>query len=111
MHVAASEGVPTWLGGSRGARYPAALRSLRKFLTDNPSATLDTVIASNTTPMHNPGAALLSAMVYERAGVQGIKRFLDTGGTMSDFKAGVAAIMGMTWEEIAKEWKRRALSP
>ena len=49
-------------------------------------------------------------MVYERAGVQGIRRFLDTGGTTSEFKAGVEAIMGMKWEEIVTEWKRLALS-
>ena len=109
QHIVASEGVVTWLGGTRSLRYPAVLRALGQYLADNPTATLDTVIAANVRPMHNHGAALLSAMVYERAGVPGIKQFYDTGYAMQEFRTRVAAIMGMTWEQIGADWKRRAL--
>lgn len=111
LNAAASEGVVTWLGGTRSMRYPDALRALRQFLVDNPAATLDSlIVAGNAVPMHNPGAALLSAMVHEHAGVPGIERFLDTGGTTAAFRKGVEAILGMTWAEIGTEWKRRALA-
>jgi len=110
LHLVASEGVVTWLGGTRSMRYPVVLRALRHFLAENPLATLDSVIAGNALPMHNHGVALLSAMVHERAGVQGIRRFLDAGVTTDEFKTRVEAILGMTWVEIGSEWKRRALA-
>ena len=109
LHIAASEGVPTWLGGTRSMRYPDALGALHAYLLEHPSATLDTLLASNTHPMHNPAAALLAAMAHERGGVSAIRQFLDSGPSLSGFMAGAERIFGTSWPSIAREWRRRAL--
>ena len=109
LHIVASEGVPTWLGGTRGMHYPDALLTLRAWLEEHPAATLDSVLADNGHPMHNPAAALLSAMVYEQGGVDAIRRFLDSGPTWPAFRAGVEEIFGASWKSVADEWRRRAM--
>lgn len=108
LHIVASEGVPTWLGGTRGMHYADAVIALRTYLAAHPLATLDSVIASNAHPMHNPGAALLAAMVNDAAGAEGIRRFLDSGPSMSDLKSGVARILGKPWPDVVIAWRRRA---
>ena len=109
MNIVASEGVPTWLGGTRGRDYPHALVALRRYLVAHPSATLDTVIASNMNDMHNPGAALLASMVFARAGVAGIRQFMNSGPGIVEFRAGVSLILGESWDAVAQHWKQRAL--
>lgn len=109
LNIVASEGVPTWLGGTRGMHYPDALRALRSHLIAHPAATLDSLIADNGHPMHNPASALLAAMVHEHGGVGAIRRFLDSGPSLPELRKGVEEIFGTPWAAIAEEWKRRAL--
>jgi hypothetical protein len=110
MGVIGSEGVPTWLGGTRTMRYPEALRALREHLVTNPAATLDSLIESNLHQMHNPAAALLAAMSFERAGVDGIRHFLNSGPSTEEFRKRLEELFAKPWPEIAADWKRRALS-
>jgi hypothetical protein len=109
LGVIASEGVPTWLGGTRTMRYPEALRALRAHLIANPAATVDSLIESNLHEMHNPAAALLASMSFERAGVDGIRHFLNSGPSTEDFRKGLEELFAKPWPDIAAEWKRRAL--
>ena len=110
MGVIASEGVPTWLGGTRTRRYPEALRALREHLLGNPAATVDSLIESNMHPMHNPAAALLAAMSFERAGVDGVRHFMNSGPSTEEFRKSLERLFAKSWQEIAEDWKRRALT-
>lgn len=110
LSIAASEGVPSWLGGSRSLRFPEGQRALRSFLSKHPEATLDTVLASNTHPMHNPAAALLARMVHDHGGVEAITRFLDSGPSLPEFKAGVARILGRSWKQVAEDWRQQVMN-
>lgn len=110
LHIVASEGVPTWLGGTRSLRYPAALGVLREFLSTHPQAILDSLIASNQHPLFNHSSALLAQLVHEARGVAGIRQFMNSGPSLPVFKQGVERILAKPWADISAEWKRRAMA-
>jgi hypothetical protein len=110
LTVIASEGVPSWLGGTRSMHFPKAVRALRDHLQKNPTATLDSLIASNAHPMFNPAAALLASIVHAHGGVPGIAQFLKAGPGLPEFRRGVERITAKSWNEIANEWRTTALA-
>lgn len=110
LHVAASEGVPTWLGGTRSLHYHDALKKLRAHLLAHPDITLDTIIDTFPPDIYNPGVALLSAMVHDHGGPKAIAAFFVAGSETAEFKRGVERILGKSWSEIAVDWKVRALA-
>jgi hypothetical protein len=109
LHIVASEGVPSWLGGTRSQRFPAILSSLRAYLDKYPAVTLDSIIASNEHAYFNHASALLSQIVHEQRGNDGIRQFLNSGPSLAEFKRGVQAVLGQSWGEISALWRRRAL--
>lgn len=104
-----SEGVATWLGGTTGLDFPSAAATFGKFLSQNPTVSLDAIMAGRSPPAQlYPAGAVLALMVHERGGAEAIKR-LGSAGTAANFRAAAESVFGQPWNAIAEEWHKRAL--
>lgn len=110
--TAASEGLPSWLGGTAGMDYRATVASLGRILDTSKTLNLDLIInGSMNAEAFRPAVALLTAMVFERGGVDAVKRFMHAGPSSGAMKKWLEELFGTPWGEIATEWRRRALRP
>jgi hypothetical protein len=105
-----SEGVPTWLGGTGGMNFQAAVRALAGFLRQHQSVSLDSVLAGSLTgPQYYTAGAVLIDMVFERRGVAAVRALFDAGGSPDDVRAAVVRELGRSWPTIVHDWHRRVL--
>jgi hypothetical protein len=107
--VVASEGVATWLGGSRSLTYPETRVALKMFLLEHPTATVDSLIARSDHPLRNAAAALLADVVHRCGGPQAVRTFMDSGQSLAEMREGVARVCGRSWEAVADIWQARGI--
>ncbi len=106
----ASEGVPTWVGGTSDVDFAGAERRLATWLAEHPSVTLDSIMAGGTpNPVFYASGAMLTAMVSERGGVAAVKEFLQGGATRNDLQGTLTHLLGTSWTEVEAEWRRRVM--
>jgi hypothetical protein len=104
-----SEGVPTWLGGTSGMDYDGAVRGLAALLSERPAVSLDSVISGRlSAAQFYPAAAVLVAMVFERRGVDGLKKLFE-GGSDQELRANLSRLLDASWPEVAEAWRARVL--
>lgn len=105
-----NEGIATWLGGTIGLSFQESLNGLGDYLREHPTTTIDSLIDSGgpQTQLYR-GGALLCAMVFERGGTPAIKSLFDAG-TTTEFRNAVSRIMQRPWNDVAIEWRKRALN-
>ncbi|MDQ8153835.1 MAG: hypothetical protein P3B98_04150 [Gemmatimonadota bacterium] len=103
----ASEGVPTWLGGTAGRDFPESVRHLASQLTAQPQLTLDTIVDDMrvSSDIRNAAGAVLAAMVHEAGGVDAVRDYLRT--PERDIRKVLERQLQRPWSAIAAEWRRR----
>ena len=106
--VLALEGIATWLGGSGTRDFIAVEHDLGDYLRAHPKASLDSIFDANQAEVI-PAGGVLSAMIFERAGSSGLKRFLQAG-SFAEVRTVLASVMGQPWQAIAADWRERVLA-
>jgi len=109
VHSLVWEGIATWLGGTLGMSAAESRRKYAAYLRAHPGVTLDSILAEKTYDQgFRPGGAALCQMVLERGGMRALKELLGAGRTSDDLESAATRIMGMSWPEIQREWRRVA---
>lgn len=103
----ASEGVPTWLGGTGGRDFRGAVRHLDSYLTDERDLSLDQIIYGAAIPseIRNAAGAVLAEMVNEAGGAAAVREYLRTGWQPAVFHAGLERLLQRPWPSIEEEWR------
>lgn len=105
----ASEGVPTWFGGTAGRDYEQSVRHLASLLRLQPTLTLDTIVNRMSVPadIRNAAGAVLAEMVHESGGVDAVREYLQTPGNPVAIRAVLTRRAGQPWPAIVEAWQRR----
>lgn len=104
----ASEGVPTWLGGTEGNDFRGSVRTLARYLTEHPQVELDSLMESMLAPqaVRYAGGAVLAEMVYRAGGAAAIKEFLTAGPSTSALRERLTRLLRRSWSEVAADWQK-----
>lgn len=103
----ASEGVPSWLGGTAGRDFPGAVKHLASLLREQPALDLHRIVYDMTVAaeIRNAAGAVLAQMLNEAGGIEAVKEFLRTS------TAGVPdlceRVLQRPWDAIVVDWRRR----
>lgn len=103
----ASEGVPTWLGGTAGRDYQGSVRHLASLLKAQPELTLDKIVddMSVSSDIRNAAGAVLAQMVHEAGGVDAVREYMRTPGRgMRDV---LERLLERPWATVVADWRRR----
>lgn len=105
----ASEGVPTWLGGTAGRDFQGSVRHLASLLQDHPQLTLDVIVdsAGVSSDIRNAAGAVLAQMLNESDGADAVREFLRTPGTHRALREALERLLQRPWPTIVAEWRRR----
>lgn len=105
----ASEGVPTWFGGTAGRDFQGSVRHLASRLRDQPQLTLDEIIDSRdvAAEIRNAAGAVLAQMLNESGGADAVREFLQTPGTPRALREALERLLQRPWPTIVAEWGRR----
>jgi hypothetical protein len=103
----ASEGVPTWLGGTGGRDFRGAVRHLDAYLADGRDLSLDQIIYGAAIPseIRNAAGAVLAQMVNDAGGAPALREYLRTGWQPTVFHAGLERLLQRPWTSIEEEWR------
>lgn len=103
----ASEGVPTWFGGTGGLDYRGSVRRMAELLRDQPQLDLYAIIYGSgiSSEIRNPAGAVLTGMLLEANGVTAVREFLRTAS--SSLPETLARLLGRSWESVAADWRMR----
>ena len=103
----ASEGVPTWFGGTAGRDYRGSVRHLDSLLTAQPQIGIDEVLDDMSVPseIRNAAGAVLAEMVHEAAGVEAVRDYLRAPG--HGIRDVLERLLQRPWPEIATAWRER----
>lgn len=103
----ASEGVPTWFGGTGGRDYPGSVRHLASLLQADPELDLAVIVhdLSVSSDIRNAAGAVLAEMVHEAGGVDAVREYLQTRGVaIPDV---LERLLQRPWSDIGEDWRRR----
>lgn len=83
-HGLVSEGLMTWTGGSMGIDYPELLPALAQYLSHHPDLSLQAVLENppqrrGTLDVGYSGLAVLCKIVFDRAGLPGLRALCSAG--------------------------------
>lgn len=103
----ASEGVPTWLGGSAGRDYTGCVRYMDSLLVVRPEITLDSILddMSVSSDIRNAAGAVLAEMVHEAGGVSAVREYLRTSG--SEMRNVLSRLLARPWADVSIAWRDR----
>lgn len=103
----ASEGVPTWFGGTAGRDYAGSVRHLDAFLRTQPQLDLNKIVFDQgvSAEFRNAAGAVLAQMVNEAGGVDALRVYLRTplGGMRTELER----VLRRPWPAIVDDWRRR----
>lgn len=103
----ASEGVPTWLGGTAGRDFQGSVKHLATLLRAQPALDLHRIVYDMTvsSEIRNAAGAVLTQMIHEEGGIEAVKEFLRTStATVPDL---LERVLQRPWDSIAVDWRRR----
>lgn len=105
----ASEGVPTWFGGTAGRDFQGSVRHLASLLRDQPQLALEEIIDSRdvAAEIRNAAGAVLAQMLNESGGADAVREFLRTPGTPRAVREALERLLQRPWPTIVTEWRRR----
>lgn len=105
----ASEGVPTWFGGTAGRDFHGSVRHLASLQQAQPRLTLDAIIDNTgiSGDARNAAGAVLADMLNERGGVEAVRAYLQTPGTPRTMRQALERLLDRSWPIIVAEWQRR----
>lgn len=103
----ASEGVPTWFGGTAGRDYLGSVRHLDSLLRAQPQLTLDKIVDDMGVPseIRNTAGAVLAEMVHGVGGVNAVREYLLTPGR--GIREALIRLLQRPWPSIVEDWRRR----
>lgn len=103
----ASEGVPTWFGGTADRDYKSTVRYMDSLLTARPEVTLDTIVDDTSIPseIRNAAGAVLAEMVHEAGGVAAVREYLRTPGR--GMREALVRLLARPWPEVVAAWRDR----
>lgn len=103
----ASEGVPTWFGGTAGRDYQASVRHLASLLRAQPQLDLDVIVDDMgvSSDIRNAAGAVLAQMVNEAGGVDALRQYLRTPGRA--IREALDRLLRRPWPTIVEDWRRR----
>lgn len=103
----ASEGVPTWLGGTAGRDFPGAVRHLAAHLKAHPTLDLYAIVhdLSLSPDFRNAAGAVLSEMVHEAGGGDALREYLRS--PTHQLPDVLERLLRRPWDAIAADWRRR----
>lgn len=106
----ASEGVPTWCGGTAGRDYKGSVRHMDSLLTAQPEITLDKILDDMSVPseIRNAAGAVLAELVHEAGGVDAVREYLETPGR--GIRDVVVRLLARPWPEVVAAWQERVES-
>lgn len=105
----ASEGVPTWLGGTAGRDFRGSVRHLASLLGTEPRLNLDVIVDSTgiSSDIRNAGGAVLAQMLDEKGSAGAVREFLRTPGSPRAMREALERLLQRPWPAIVREWRRR----
>lgn len=105
----ASEGVPTWFGGTAGRDFQGSVRYLASLLRIQPNLDLDVIVDDTrvSSDVRNAAGALLADMLNESGGAGAVREFLRTPGSPRLLRATLERLLQRPWPTIVREWRRR----
>jgi hypothetical protein len=103
----ASEGVPTWFGGTAGRDYRGSVRHLASLLRAQPQLNLDKIVDDMgvSSDIRNAAGAVLAQMVHEAGGVDAVRDYLRTPGR--GIREVLERLLERPWPTIAEDWRQR----
>lgn len=110
------EGIPIWLGGSKGRPLSDVYRSLSDYQIANPEVTLEALVsgeagygASEAEALNATGALFVDA-VYRRAGIGGLRALLETPRGRIDLQVMMRSHLAFSASDTAtlEGWWREA---
>ena len=103
----ASEGVPTWFGGTAGRDFQGSVRHLDSLLKTQPQLDLSKIVfdMSVSSEIRNAAGAVIAEMVNDAGGVDALREYLrtPTGG----MREALERLLQRSWPDIVDEWRRR----
>ncbi len=109
-HNWASEGLATYLGGSRGKSLLWHIERSHRYLAAHPeidlSNMLDLLTMDEYTDYRYVLGGTIILLIHEKQGWQGVKEFLNTGSTAADYYRGIAEQLGWRRSQIDKKLRR-----
>lgn len=103
----ASEGVPTWLGGTAGRDFQGSVKHLATFLRTQPALDLQRIVYDMTvsSEIRNAAGAVLSHMLHEAGGIEAVKEFLRT--STAEIPDLFERVLQRPWDTVMVDWRRR----
>ncbi|WP_373059699.1 hypothetical protein [Gemmatimonas sp.] len=103
----ASEGVPTWFGGTAGRDFRGSVRHLDSLLRLQPQLNLDRLVDDMgvSSDGRNAAGAVLALMVHEVGGVDAVRQYLRTPGR--EIREVLERLLQRPWPSIVEDWRRR----
>ena len=103
----ASEGVPTWFGGTAGRDYTASVRHMDALLTAQPQITLDKIVDDMSVPseIRNAAGAVLSELVQEVGGIEAVREYMRTPGR--SIREVLVRRLQRPWPDVVVTWRQR----
>jgi len=103
----ASEGVPTWLGGTSGRDFRASVRHLEAAMRAQPRLTLDSIIdgTSVASEIRNAAGGVLAQMLDEAGGAEAVREFLRAGWRPAAIRATLERLLHRPWSTIVSDWR------
>ena len=103
----ASEGVPTWFGGTAGRDFQGSVRHLASLLRAQPHLTLDKIVDDMgvSSDIRNATGAVLAQMVNEVGGLDALREYLRTPGR--GIREVLERLLQRSWPTIVEDWRRR----
>lgn len=104
----ASEGVPTWLGGTAGRDFRASVRQLDSVLRAQPHLTLDAIVdsAGVASEIRNTAGGVLAQMLNDTGGAQAVREYLRAGPGSAAIRAALERLLKRPWSMIVADWRR-----
>lgn len=103
----ASEGVPTWLGGTAGRDYQGSVRLLASLLRATPQLNLDRIVDDMgvSSDIRNAAGAVLAQMLHEAGGVDAVREYMRTPGR--GMREVLERLLERPWPTIVEDWRQR----
>lgn len=106
------EGLMTWTGGSAGLSFMELMPALQGYLEENPTATLEAIL--NAPPPRQGSLdvgydsfAVLSGMVYEAAGLPGLRKLFSAGREPRAILDTAAQLVKVEPSGLDEAWRAR----
>lgn len=103
----ASEGVPTWFGGTAGRDYHESVRHLDSLLRAQPQIGLDKIVDDMhvASDIRNAAGAVLAEMVHEAGGTNAVRAYLQAPGT--EMREVLTRLLQRPWPTVVQNWRQR----